>query len=62
MSSTCSRAGKRALGLFDELFGNRATEGAHMAARAAQPLMNAEQVRLTCEVLAGDLLGALEAN
>ncbi len=58
----CSTIGERALGLLAELFGNRATEGALMAARAAQPLMNAEQVRLTCEVLAGDLLRALEAN
>jgi hypothetical protein len=27
-----------------------------MAARAAQPVMDADQVRVTCEALAGDLL------
>jgi len=58
----CSSAGTRALGVFTEFFGNRASEGAQMAARAAHPMMNAEQVRLTCEVLAGDLLRALEAS
>ena len=51
--------GARALQLFTDLFGNRGGEGAAMAARAAQPVMDADQVRLTCEVLAGDLLEAL---
>jgi hypothetical protein len=31
-----------------------------MAARAAQPVMDPDQIRLTCEVLAGDLLEALK--
>jgi hypothetical protein len=52
--------GERALELFAELFGNRGGEGAVMAARATQPVMDADQVRLTCEVLAGDLLEELK--
>jgi len=52
--------GERAVELFAELFGNRGGEGAVMAARAAQPVMDADQVRLTCEVLAGDLLEVLK--
>jgi hypothetical protein len=48
--------GARALELFAELFGNRGSDGAAMAARAAQPVMDAAQVRVTCEALAGDLL------
>lgn len=48
--------GARALTLFAELFGNRGGEGAAMAARAAQPVIDADQVRVTCEALAGDLL------
>lgn len=51
--------GARALELFAELFGSRGGEGAAMAARAAQPVMDADQVRITCEALAGDLLEAL---
>lgn len=50
----------RGLELFADLFGNRGGEGAIMAARAAQPIMDADQVRLTCEVLAGELLDALK--
>jgi hypothetical protein len=53
-------AGARALELFTELFGNRGSEGAAMAARAVQPVMDADQVRVTCEALAGDLLEVLE--
>jgi hypothetical protein len=52
--------GARALELFTELFGNRGGEGAAMAARAAQPVMDADQVRVTCEALAGDLLEVLK--
>lgn len=52
--------GARALELFTELFGNRGGEGAAMAARAAQPVMDADQVRGTCEALAGDLLEVLK--
>jgi hypothetical protein len=48
--------GARALELFIELFGNRGGEGAAMATRAAQPVMDPDQVRITCEALAGDLL------
>lgn len=52
----------RALEFFAENFGDRSGEGAVMAARAAQPVMDADQVRLTCEVLARDLLGALGSD
>ena len=31
-----------------------------MAARAAQPVMAADQMRVTCEALAGDLLEVLK--
>lgn len=51
--------GARALALFAELFGHRGSEGAVMAARAALPVMEADEVRLTCEALAGDLLAAM---
>ena len=51
--------GARALQLFANLFGNWGGEGAAMAARAAQPVMVADQIRLTCEALAVDLLAAL---
>jgi hypothetical protein len=47
--------GAQGLLLFHELFANRASDGAKMAARATQPLMDEEQVRLTCEFLANDL-------
>lgn len=52
--------GTRALELFTDLFGNRGGEGAVMAARAAQPVMDTDQVRVTCEALAGDLLEVLK--
>lgn len=52
--------GTRAVALFAEIFGDRGGQGALMAARAAQPVMDADQVRLTCEALAGDLLKALQ--
>nr|WP_255216261.1 GSU2403 family nucleotidyltransferase fold protein [Pseudenhygromyxa sp. WMMC2535] len=52
-------ATERATELFEELFGTRGSEGSVMAARATQPLMDEDQVRLTCEVLAGDLLAVL---
>ena len=52
-------AGHRGLELLDDLFGNRGSDGPVMAARAAQPMMDADQVRLMCEVLAGDLRAAL---
>ena len=51
----------RALEFFADLFGDRGREGAIMAARAAQPVMNPDEIRLTCEVLADGLLQALEA-
>ncbi len=50
----------RAMELFNELFRNRGGEGAIMAARAAQPVLDADQVRLSCEALAGDLLEVLK--
>jgi hypothetical protein len=43
------------------LFGSRGGEGAAMAARATQPVMDADQVRVTCEALAGDLLDVLKS-
>lgn len=52
--------GARALELFSELFGNRGGDGAAMAARAAQPVMDADQVRITCKALAGDLIEVLK--
>ena len=58
--SRSAATGARAVGLLSELFGNRGGEGAIMAARAAQPVIDADQVRLACEVLAGDLLDAIE--
>jgi hypothetical protein len=51
--------GAHALELFAELFGHRGAEGAVMAARAALPVMDADEVRLTCAALAGDLLAAM---
>jgi hypothetical protein len=53
--------GERGQELLDELFGSRGSEGAIMAARATQPLMDEAEVRLSCEVLASDLLAALRA-
>lgn len=52
---------QRGLELLQELFGTRGGEGAVMAARATQPLMDDSQVRLSCEVLAGALLDVLKA-
>ena len=54
-------AAERATELLKELFGTRGSEGSTMAARATQPLMDEDQVRLTCEVLAGDLLRELKS-
>ncbi len=54
-------AAKRATELLEELFGTRGSEGSTMAARATQPLMDEDQVRLTCEILAGDLLKELKS-
>ena len=52
---------ERATELLWELFGTRGSEGSVMAARATQPLMDEDQVRLTCEFLAGDLLQMLKS-
>ncbi len=54
-------AAERATELLEELFGTRGSEGSTMAARATQPLMDEDQVRLTCEILAGDLLKELKS-
>lgn len=54
-----SAVGMRALEFFDTLFASRGADGAMMAARAAQPMLDPDQVRLTCEVLAGDLRASL---
>lgn len=51
--------GARAMELFDDLFGSRGGAGAAMAARAAQPLLDEDQVRISCAALAGDLLDVL---
>lgn len=53
-------AGELALEHFAALFGSRGGEGAMMAARAGQPVLNADEVRLTCQVLASELLAALQ--
>ncbi len=49
---------RRGMELLGELFG-RGGEGAAMAARAVAGVMDADEVRLSCEVLSGDLLSAL---
>ena len=49
----------RALAAFRRQFGTWAGVGSAMAARAAQPVLDAGEVRLACEYLAGDLLAAL---
>ena len=54
-----AEVGQRAVLLLSELFGTRGSEGAIMAARATRPLMDEAEVRLTCEVLAEDLLEML---
>ena len=54
-------AAERATKLLEEFFGTRGSEGSTMAARATQPLMDEDQVRLTCEILAGDLLEELKS-
>lgn len=51
---------ERGLELFEELFGTRGSEGAGMAARATQPLLDEDQVRLSCEALAKELLEMLK--
>ncbi len=51
--------GSRSIELLEELFGTRGSEGAIMAARATQPLMDADEVRQTCEFLTSDLLREL---
>lgn len=52
-------AGRRALDLLDELF-HRGGEGSAMAARALAGLVDDAEVRLSCEILARDLLAAAE--
>ena len=52
---------EQATQLLEALFGTRGRDGSVLAARATQPLMDEAQVRLTCEVLAGDLLAAIGA-
>lgn len=51
--------GARGLRLLEELFGDRGSEGAVMAARAVEPLMDGDQVRLSCAVLVEELLNEL---
>jgi hypothetical protein len=52
---------RRGMVLLRELFG-RGGEGAEMAARALAGVIKAAEVRLSCEVLAGDLLTALDST
>jgi hypothetical protein len=47
--------------LLSELFG-RGGEGAEMAARAVAGVMDADEIRLSCGVLSGDLLSALDSE
>ncbi len=56
-----ARTGTRGIELFADLFGNRGSDGAAMAARATRLVMDPDQIRLTCEVLANDFLEALKA-
>ncbi len=53
-------SGKRALELLSELFGNRGSEGATMVARATRPLIEEAEVRLQSELLARDLMAAMD--
>ncbi len=55
----CTSVGTQGLEMLDDLFATRGSEGAVMAARATRPLMDEDQVRLSCELLAGDLLAAM---
>lgn len=57
--SRSATIGARAVELLADLFGSRGAEGAIMAARAVQPLLDADEVRLICEVLTQDLLAAI---
>ncbi len=57
-AATANRATK----LLDVLFGSRGGAGSTMAARATQPVMNEDQVRLSCEFLASALLGDLRSG
>jgi len=52
-------AAERATEMLQAFFGTRGSDGSTMAARATQPLMDEDQVRLACEFLAVDLLEAL---
>ena len=42
-----------------ELFGRRSAPGAQLAARAAAGLADPDEIALSCELLAGDLLEAV---
>ena len=53
------RRAARLVGHLDELFGSRGASGSAMAARAVHPLMDEHEIRLSCEVLAGDLIVAM---
>lgn len=51
-------AAERALGMLRPLF-NRAGDGAAMAARALEGLADEAEVRMSCDILASDLIEAL---
>lgn len=46
--------------LLNDLFGRRSDLGATMAARAVEPLIDEDEIRITCEFLTQDLLLALK--
>lgn len=56
--SRSAEPARRGLELLGALFG-RGGEGAEMAARAVAGVMDEDEIRLSCEVLSGDLLTAL---
>ncbi|RMG94074.1 MAG: hypothetical protein D6705_17110 [Deltaproteobacteria bacterium] len=50
---------RKALDLLDALFGRRAAEGIEMAIRSAGGLVDADEIAVSCELLARELLDAL---
>lgn len=55
-------AGTRATDLLHKLFGTRGSAGSVMASRAVAGLMDEDEVRLSCEVLAQELLAGLRGQ
>ncbi len=46
----------RSIGLLEALFGHRSAEGIQMAIRSTGGLMNADELAVSCELLASSLL------